>query len=73
MPISRYARLYFQPTGLVASPFGYSEGSVARLAGGLVWFSAYQVIAATGHMTARTLNLDVRYYDVRQNYLDVRY
>jgi TolC family type I secretion outer membrane protein len=35
--------------------------------------SAYQLIAATGHMTARNLNLDVIYYDVRQNYLDVRY
>ena len=35
--------------------------------------SAYQLIAAIGHMTARNLNLAVRYYDVRQNYLDVRY
>ena len=35
--------------------------------------SAYQLIAATGHMTARNLNLDVIYYDARQNYLDVRY
>jgi outer membrane protein len=34
--------------------------------------SAYQLIAATGHMTARNLSLEVRYYDVRQNYLDVR-
>jgi outer membrane protein len=34
---------------------------------------AYQLIAAMGHMTARNLNLDVLYYDVRQNYLDVRY
>ena len=35
--------------------------------------SAYQLITAIGHMTARNLNLSVRYYDVRQNYLDVRY
>jgi dihydropteroate synthase len=48
MPISRYARLYFQPTAFVASPFGRAEGSVARLAGGLVWFSAYEVIAIDG-------------------------
>lgn len=41
---SRYARLYFQPTAFVASPFGH-DGAVARLAGGLVWFSAYEVIA----------------------------
>ncbi|KQX19059.1 MULTISPECIES: dihydropteroate synthase [unclassified Sphingomonas] len=41
---SRYARLYFQPTAFVASPFGH-DGAVVRLAGGLVWFSAYEVIA----------------------------
>ena len=34
---------------------------------------AYQLITAMGRMTARNLNLSVVYYDVRQNYLDVRY
>jgi dihydropteroate synthase len=38
------ARLYFRPTALVDTPFGH-DGQVARLAGGLVWFSAYEVIA----------------------------
>ncbi len=47
MTISRYARLYFLPTAFVASPFG-RDGQVARLAGGLVWFSAYEVIAVDG-------------------------
>lgn len=48
MSISRYARLYFLPTAFVASPLGRVEGSVARLAGGLVWFSAYEAIAVDG-------------------------
>jgi dihydropteroate synthase len=47
MTISRHARLYFQPTAFVAAPFGH-DGRVARLAGGLVWFSAYEVIAVEG-------------------------
>ncbi|WP_340313364.1 dihydropteroate synthase [Rhizorhabdus argentea] len=47
MTIPRYARLYFLPTAFVASPFGH-DGVVARLAGGLVWFSAYEVIAVEG-------------------------
>jgi outer membrane protein len=34
--------------------------------------SAYQLIAAIGHMTARDLKLNVIHYDVEQNYLDVR-
>ena len=47
MPLSRYARVYFLPTAFVASPFG-RDGEVARLAGGLVWFSAYEAIAVDG-------------------------
>ena len=47
MTLSRHARLYFLPTAFVASPFG-RNGEVARLAGGLVWFSAYEVIAVDG-------------------------
>lgn len=45
--ISRYARLYFQPGGFIASPFGH-EGGVARLAGGLQWFTGYEVIVVDG-------------------------
>lgn len=47
MTIPRYAQLYFLPAAFVASPFGH-DGEVARLAGGLVWFSAYEVIAVEG-------------------------
>src|SRR4051812_18492184 len=44
MTFSRYARLYFLPTAFIASPFD-RDGEVQRLAGGLLWFSAYEVIA----------------------------
>lgn len=40
------ARLYLRPTGFVEAPFGH-DGQVARLAGGLVWFSAVELIAAS--------------------------
>ncbi|TVV75499.1 dihydropteroate synthase [Sphingomonas solaris] len=43
----RDARLYFRPTGFVDAPFGL-DGRVLRLAGGLLWFSAVEVIAVAG-------------------------
>jgi dihydropteroate synthase len=36
-------RTFLRPTGFVDSPFGF-DGQVARLAGGLNWFSAVEVI-----------------------------
>lgn len=44
MTISATARLYFRPTAFIDAPFGY-DGQFARLAGGLCFFSAYEVIA----------------------------
>lgn len=41
------ATLYFRPTAFVDAPFGL-DGKVMRLAGGLLWFSAFEVIAAEG-------------------------
>ena len=35
--------LYLRPTAFVDAPFGY-DGQVLRLAGGLVWFSAVEII-----------------------------
>jgi len=35
--------------------------------------AAYQLIAAVGRMTARSLGLGVAYYDVEQNYIDTRW
>lgn len=36
-------RVYLRPTGLVDAPFGH-DGKVARLAGGLQWFSAVEFV-----------------------------
>ncbi len=41
------ARLYLRPVAPVDSPIGY-DGQVARLAGGLSWFAAYELIAVEG-------------------------
>ncbi|WP_294391978.1 dihydropteroate synthase [uncultured Sphingomonas sp.] len=40
-------RLYLRPTGFVDAPFGH-DGQVLRLAGGLCWFSAVEIIAVEG-------------------------
>jgi dihydropteroate synthase len=41
-------RTLIRPTGFVDSPFGH-DGKVARLAGGLNWFSAAELIKVEGH------------------------
>jgi len=41
-------RTLIRPTGFVDSPFGH-DGKVARLAGGLSWFSAVELIEIDGH------------------------
>jgi dihydropteroate synthase len=41
-------RTLLRPTGFVDSPFGH-DGKVARLAGGLNWFSAVELIYVDGH------------------------
>lgn len=41
------ARLYARPTGFIDAPFGY-DGQFARLAGGLQFFSAWEIIAVDG-------------------------
>jgi dihydropteroate synthase len=40
-------KTYLRPTGFVDAPFGY-DGQVARLAGGLCWFSMVEVIERQG-------------------------
>jgi dihydropteroate synthase len=40
-------RFYLRPTAFVDSPIGF-DGQVARLAGGLLWHSAYELIEADG-------------------------
>ena len=41
------SRTYIRPTGFVDAPFGH-DGKVARLAGGLLWFSGVEVSLAEG-------------------------
>lgn len=41
-------RTLLRPTGFIDSPFGY-DGKVARLAGGMTWFSMVELIRVEGH------------------------
>jgi dihydropteroate synthase len=45
------AKLYFRPTAFIDAPFGY-DGQFARLAGGMQFFSAWEVIAVDGGVRA---------------------
>lgn len=46
-------RTLIRPTGFVDSPFGH-DGKVARLAGGLNWFAAAELISIDGHRRTST-------------------
>src|SRR5215208_5100005 len=46
-------RTLLRPTGFVDSPFGH-DGKVARLAGGLNWFAAVELIRIDGHERVST-------------------
>jgi dihydropteroate synthase len=48
---SPHSKLYFRPTALIDAPFGY-DGQFARLAGGMQFFSAWEVIAVDGGVRA---------------------
>ena len=43
--------LHLLPTHFVASPIHHPDGTVARLAGGMQWFAAYEVIEAGARRT----------------------
>src|SRR6185503_14239424 len=51
-------RTLIRPTAFVDSPFGH-DGKVARLAGGLNWFSAVELISVEGHSRTSTELLPV--------------
>lgn len=51
-------RTLIRPTAFVDSPFGH-DGKVARLAGGLNWFSAVELIHVDGHRRSSTELLPV--------------
>ena len=46
-------RTLLRPTAFVDSPFG-NDGKVARLAGGMTWFAAVELIAIEGHSRVST-------------------
>ena len=52
------ARLYLRPEQFVDTPIG-RDREVARLAGGLVWFAAYELIAVAGGRRVVQANLPV--------------
>ena len=53
------ARLYLRPTGFVDAPFGH-DGKVARLAGGLQFFSAVEMIGADGTELVPVAGIEAR-------------
>src|SRR6187551_611239 len=46
-------RHYLRPTAFIDSPFGH-DGKVARLAGGMCWFAAVELIRIEGHSRKST-------------------
>src|SRR3546814_14234577 len=46
-------RVYLRPTGFIDAPFGH-DGQALRLAGGLLLFSAMELIAAKGDTRIRS-------------------
>ena len=46
-------RTLLRPTGFVDSPFGH-DGKVARLAGGLNWFGAVELLSVEGNRRVAT-------------------
>ena len=57
-------RTFLRPTGFIDSPFGF-DGQVARLAGGLNWFSAVELIHWDGKSRTGTELLSVAQIDAR--------
>jgi dihydropteroate synthase len=52
-------RLYLRPTGFIDAPFGH-DGKVARLAGGLQFFSAVEMIGAAGAELVPVAGIEAR-------------
>jgi dihydropteroate synthase len=57
-------RTLLRPTAFVDSPFGY-DGKAARLAGGLNWFAAVELIAIEGHKRISTELVPVEAIEAR--------
>ena len=57
-------RTLIRPTAFVDSPFGF-DGQVARLAGGLAWFSAVELIAVEGNKRTGSELLGIQQLEAR--------
>src|SRR5260221_6443616 len=57
-------RTLLRPTAFVDSPFGH-DGKVARLAGGMSWFSAVELIRIEGHCRVSVELVSVEYAESR--------
>ena len=57
-------RKLIRPTGFVDSPFGH-DGQVARLAGGLAWFAAVELLTIEGNRRSQTKLLTVQQLEER--------
>lgn len=53
------SRTYLRPTGFVDAPFGH-DGKVARLAGGLLWFSMVEIVGPGGTELAPVEGIEAR-------------
>ena len=62
--ISSNSSLYFRPTGFIDAPFGY-DGQFARLAGGMQFFSAWDVIVVDGGVRVGNILIPVDRIDER--------
>ncbi|MGN6278864.1 MAG: dihydropteroate synthase [Sphingomonas sp.] len=55
--------LHLRPVQFVDSPVGYEDGAVARLAGGMLWFAAYELIEDSARRTVPLIDLAHRLRD----------
>ncbi|SFP87498.1 dihydropteroate synthase [Sphingomonas rubra] len=53
------SNLYLHPVQFVDAPMAYPDGAVARLAGGLQWFAAYEVVDGTSRRIVPVAEIDM--------------
>ena len=58
-------QIYLRPTGFVDAPFGH-DGKVARLAGGLCWFAAVEMIGPDGAELVPVEGIEARLGDAER-------
>ena len=58
-------KTYLRPTGFVDAPFGH-DGKVARLAGGLSWFGAVEILREDGAELVSVEGIEARLSEAEQ-------